>query len=260
MITVTKNTQNAKVAAEAAALAAAAAAKKSLTTTSPEMRAALQERIEKGEFKVRDGKEGMLTQADFFTLLTKELASQDPTKPVDNNEMISQMTAFSTTDGVSRLNDSFNSFASSMTSSQALQASSLVGRSVLVEDNVFGMSEGEAVKGKLVSDKPASSVNIYVENIAGEVIQTVPVGNVAAGGFTFTWDGQTAKGEPAAEGAYRFRIVGMVDGKAAEIEAMTFRKVDSVTLAGAGGSIILNLNGGSSMALADVVEIADGDS
>ena len=97
-----------------------------------------------------------------------------------------------------------------MTSSQALQASSLVGRSVLVQDNVFGMSEGEAVKGKLVSDTAASNVNIYVENIAGEVVQTVPVGNTQAGGFTFTWDGQTANGEAAAAGAYRFRIVGLI--------------------------------------------------
>jgi len=91
-------------------------------------------RWQKEEYKVAEKNEnGMLTQADFFALLTKELANQDPTKPVDNNEMISQMTAFSTTDGVSQLNESFNDFATSMTSSQALQASSLVGRSVLVK-------------------------------------------------------------------------------------------------------------------------------
>ena len=117
-------------------------------------------RWQKEEYKEAEQDKGMLTQADFFALLTQELANQDPTKPVDNNEMISQMTAFSTTDGVSRLNDSFDSFAGSMTSSQALQASSLVGRSVLVEDNVFGMEEGEMVKGKLVTDTAASNVNI----------------------------------------------------------------------------------------------------
>ena len=83
------------------------------------------------EVEVSDGNQGMLTQEDFFALLTQELAHQDPTNPTDNNEMISQMTAFSTTDGVQKLNESFGSFASSMTSSQALQASSLVGRSVL---------------------------------------------------------------------------------------------------------------------------------
>ena len=205
-----------------------------------------------------DKNRGMLTQEDFFALLTQELSHQDPTKPVENNEMISQMTAFSTTDGVTKLNDQFTNFAASMSSSQALQASSLVGRSVLVEDNVFGMEEGQAVKGKLVTDQPASNVNIYVENIAGEVIQTVPVGNVAAGDFTFTWDGKNANGEAAPEGAYRFRIAGVVDGKASEVQAMTYRKVDSVTLAGSGGSILLNLNGGSIMKLSDVVEVSQG--
>jgi flagellar basal-body rod modification protein FlgD len=201
---------------------------------------------------------GMLTQEDFFALLTKELSYQDPTKPVDNNEMISQMTAFSTTDGVATLNDSFTEFAASMTSSQALQASSLVGRSVLVDENIFGMSEGESIKGKMVTDEPASNVNIYVENANGELVQTVPVGSVAAGEFTFTWDGKMANGDPAPEGAYRFRIAGLVDGEASELQAMTYRKVDSVTLAGAGGNILLNLNGGSSMALADVVEVSEG--
>lgn len=215
-------------------------------------------RWQKEEYKVAEQDKGMLTQADFFALLTQELSNQDPTKPVDNNEMISQMTAFSTTDGVQKLNDSFDSFSSSMTSSQALQASSLVGRSVLVEDNVFGMGEGEDVKGKLVADKGASSVNIYVENIAGEVIQTVPVGDVKSGEFGFTWNGQTAKGEAAPAGAYRFRVVGLVEGQASELEAMTYRKVDSVTLAGAGGNIVLNLNGGSAMNLADVLEVSDG--
>lgn len=216
-------------------------------------------RWQKDTVKVADENDnGMLTQADFFALLTQELANQDPTKPVDNNEMISQMTAFSTTDGVQKLNDSFTSFASSMTSSQALQASSLVGRSVLVEDNVFGMNEGASVKGKIATDTAASNVNIYVENIAGEIIQTVPVGNINAGGSTFTWDGKTSTGENAPAGAYRFRVAGLVDGQASELQAMTYRKVDSVTLAGSGGNIVLNLNGGSAMNLADVLEVSEG--
>jgi flagellar basal-body rod modification protein FlgD len=214
-------------------------------------------RWQKEEVKETEQDKGMLTQADFFALLTKELANQDPTKPVDNNQMISQMTAFSTTDGVSLLNDKFEAFASSMNSSQALQASSLVGRSVLVDDNVFGMGTGEEVKGKLVADQSASKVTIYVENANGEVVQTVPVGDVKKGEFGFTWNGQTSGGEDAAAGAYRFRVVGLVEGKASELQAMTYRKVDSVTLAGAGGAIVLNLNGGSQMALADVVEVSE---
>ena len=215
-------------------------------------------RWQKEDYKVADENQGQLTQSDFFALLTKELANQDPTKPVDNNEMISQMTAFSTTDGVQKLNDKFTSFASSMTSSQALQASSLVGRSVLVDENVFGLYDGEQVKGKINTETPASNVNIYVENAAGEIIQSIPVGNVGAGGGNFTWDGNMSDGSKAPPGAYRFRIAGMVDGEPAELQAMTFRKVDSVTIAGNGGNVLLNLNGGGSMPLNEVVEVSEG--
>jgi flagellar basal-body rod modification protein FlgD len=210
------------------------------------------------EVQPEDNGNGVLTQEDFFALLTKELSQQDPTKPVDNNQMISQMTAFSTTNGVSELNDKFADFASSMSSSQALQASTLVGQSVLVDDNTFGINEGDGAQGKLVTDASASNVFIYVENAEGELIQTVPVGSVPEGAFTFNWDGSTADGGQADAGAYRFRIAGLVDGEASELHAMTYRKVDSVTLAGAGGSVVLNLNGGSSMALSDVVEVTEG--
>lgn len=215
-------------------------------------------RWQKEEVDTAANNNGMLTQEDFFSLLTAELAHQDPTKPTDNNEMISQMTAFSTTDGVANLNEQFTSFASTMSSSQALQASSLVGRSVLVDENVFGLEEGNTVNGKIESDQAASNVNIYVENTAGEIIQTVPVGSMAAGESSFTWNGLDGNGEPAPTGAYRFRVAGLVDGQASELHAMTYRKVDSVTLAGAGGNITLNLNGGTSMALQDVVEVSEG--
>jgi flagellar basal-body rod modification protein FlgD len=208
--------------------------------------------------KVADGRNGMLTQEDFFALLTKELANQDPTKPVDNNEMISQMTAFSTTDGIANLNEQFKTFASSMSSSQALQASSLVGKSVLVDDNRFSFTTGDTPRGKVVTDQPASNAIIYVENEAGEIVQTVPVGNIPEGEFSFTWDGKNSKGEMATDGVYRFRIGGLVDGQASELQAMTYRKVDSVTLAGASGQILLNLSGGTSMALSDIVEVAQG--
>jgi len=215
-------------------------------------------RWQQESYKVAEKDDGMLTQEDFFALLTKELSYQDPTKPVENNEMISQMTAFSTTDGVTQLNEQFTDFASSMSSGQALQASSLVGRSVMVEDNSFTQAGGEEIKGKLVTDEPASNVVIYVENAAGERVQTVPVGSVPSGESAFTWDGTEASGYAAPAGEYRFRIAGIVDGKSTELSAMTYRKVDSVTLAGAGGSILLNLNGGSSMALSDVVEVSEG--
>ncbi|MBE4318815.1 flagellar biosynthesis protein FlgD, partial [Vibrio parahaemolyticus] len=72
-----------------------------------------------------------LKQEDFLSLLTKQLSQQDPFKPVSNDQMIAQMASL-TVDGIGKMNTQFESLNSSMTSNQALQASSLVGRDVLV--------------------------------------------------------------------------------------------------------------------------------
>ena len=100
---------------------------------------------------VVDGTEQQLSQEDFFAMLTEQLANQDPTKPVDNDQMVAQMTSFTMADGISQLNDKFESFAASMTSNQALQASSLIGQNVLVQGNVGHMSSDAAgVSGVVV--------------------------------------------------------------------------------------------------------------
>lgn len=69
-----------------------------------------------------------LTQEDFFSLLTQQLSFQDPSNPADNDQMIAQMTNFTMAEGISNLNEKFESLTASMTSNSALQASTLVGK------------------------------------------------------------------------------------------------------------------------------------
>ena len=44
-----------------------------------------------------------LDQASFMKLLTMQLSYQDPFKPVDNAQMLSQMASMSTSEGISSL-------------------------------------------------------------------------------------------------------------------------------------------------------------
>ena len=48
---------------------------------------------------------GQMGQADFFALLTTQLAMQDPLNPITNEDMIAQMTTFSMAEGISDLGD-----------------------------------------------------------------------------------------------------------------------------------------------------------
>src|ERR1700721_1524560 len=65
---------------------------------------------------------------DFLTLLLAQLQNQDPTSPVDSNEFLSQLASLSEVQGINQLNTSFSSLSNSLTSSQALQRSSPLGK------------------------------------------------------------------------------------------------------------------------------------
>src|SRR6267154_3925668 len=69
---------------------------------------------------------------NFLTLMLAQLKNQDPTSPVDSNQFLNQLASLSTVQGITQLNTSFASLSSSLTSNQAMQASTLLGHHVLV--------------------------------------------------------------------------------------------------------------------------------
>src|SRR5271156_4092374 len=72
---------------------------------------------------------------DFLTLMLAQLKNQDPTSPIDSNAFLSQLASLSEVQGITQLNTSFSNLSSSLTSSQALQASSLLGHQALVSSS-----------------------------------------------------------------------------------------------------------------------------
>ena len=55
-----------------------------------------------------------LGQADFLALMTAQLKNQDPTKPVDNSEYVSQLAQLSTVTGIAETNTSLAAIAAKL--------------------------------------------------------------------------------------------------------------------------------------------------
>ena len=145
------------------------------------------------------GGKNELKQEDFLALLTKQLSQQDPSKPVENDQMIAQMASFATVDGIGKMNKQFDSLNTSMTSNQALQASSLVGRDVLVP-GAKGLKEADKGMAAMVKlPKAINSLLVRVENEQGQLIRTLNVGAKPAGDSRVEWDGKDDKGNPTIE-------------------------------------------------------------
>lgn len=210
------------------------------------------------EVAVSDGTEQTLKQEDFFALLTEQLANQDPTNPVDNDQLVAQMTSFTTADGISQLNEKFATFASTMTSNQALQASSLIGQSVLVTGNVGYMAnEGAGLSGVVINEQTSQDTEITIQNASGEVVRTIDIGTQAAGNIEFTWDGTDSAGNLLPPGDYAVTVQGSVFGTQTALPTAINRHVDSVSLSGASAGVVLNLDGDVSILLDDVIQIGN---
>lgn len=206
--------------------------------------------------KVPDKNNGALTQSDFFALLTQQLAYQDPTKPVENDQMIAQMTNFTMADGITKLNENFSSLAQSMTSNQALQASSLVGRSVLTQSEELVFTGESLSRGQINLESVADNMKVIITKPNGEVVNSFAVDSPKVGKNEFVWDGTDQDGEAMPAGVYKIKVEVSASGKTESVPVQVYTPVSSVSMGNNGTGIMLNLLGIGAVKLADVLEVS----
>ena len=195
---------------------------------------------------------------DFLTLMLAQLKNQDPTSPVDSNEFLSQLAALSEVQGITQLNTSFSALSSSLTSSQALQASSLLGHQALVPSSTATLSSaGGSISGAVSVPQTSSQVVLDITNSAGVLVQQVNLGAQPAGLANFTWDGKTSSGSAAPAGTYTLsaQVSGVASGTA--VSTLVSGTVDSVTMGSGTSGLTLNIAGLGSVPFSNVQQISN---
>jgi len=215
-----------------------------------------------GSEKSRE-KSNELGQEAFLELMITQLKNQDPLSPQDNGEFVAQLAQFSSVEGIDRLNTSFDSFAGSFQSNQALQASSLVGRSVTVPTDRTLIQAGSDVSGSLELQSTSSDVTMKIYDSNGTLVENISLGAQPAGEMLFRWNGaqmevngktlnwqsNNSGGLPAGE--YVFDVQATQNGKAVQQTTYLSANVNSVTI-GNGQELKLNLAGIGSFSMSDV--------
>lgn len=181
-----------------------------------------------------------LGQDDFLALMVAQLKNQDPFKPMDNGEFLGQMAQFSTVSGIQKLQDSFSTLATSLTSNQALQAASLVGRGAMVNASTLALEDGSEAYGAIEVPAGAADVTLEVRDASGATVRRVNLGSQPAGIDSFQWDGTDESGNRVAAGAYTIQATATIGGKTQSLNTLVAERIDSVTLDGANG-LVLNL-------------------
>ncbi|WP_439640661.1 flagellar hook assembly protein FlgD [Nevskia sp.] len=202
--------------------------------------------------KTADKKAESLGQADFLKLMTTQLQNQDPLKPLESNEFLGQIAQFSTVSGIQGLQDSFTSLSSSLTSSQSLQASGLVGHGVLYPSKT-GYLDGEAGLSGGVDVPSGGQVAVEIVDASGAVVRRLDYGAQPAGTSYFNWDGKDAGGNTLPSGSYGIRATITRNGASESATTLAAGLVQSVSLGSNGLS--LNLAGLGAVPFGNVRQI-----
>jgi flagellar basal-body rod modification protein FlgD len=195
-----------------------------------------------------------LGQEEFLELMTTQLQNQDPFKPMESGDFLAQIAQFSTVEGIGDLNAGFEQLSASLVSNQALQASNLIGRSVLAPTGVAALEQGGSIRGSAQIPAASGDVSVSVYDQAGQLIRRIDLGSQAAGDIEFQWDGLRDDGQYAAPGNYFVTAEASIDDRNEAVDTLLASEVRSVTLSNSGG-LLLDLNGIGSLDFKEVRQI-----
>jgi flagellar basal-body rod modification protein FlgD len=202
---------------------------------------------------------GTLGGTDFITLMLAQLQNQDPTSPVDSNTFLTQLAQLSEVQGITSLNTNFSSLSSSLTSNQAMQASSLLGHQALVNSSTATIAAGAAtVTGAVNVPQTTSQVTLSIANSSGAVVNQINLGAQSTGLANFSWDGTTSNGSQAPAGTYTLsaQYAGATSASAAATTLVN-GTVESVSMGAGSTGLTLNVSGVGSVPFSSVQQISN---
>lgn len=210
-----------------------------------------------GKYRLDQGQTGNkneLGKNEFMELMIAQLKNQNPLEPQNNGEFISQLAQFSSLEEMQSLSGSVDDVVSQFRSTQALQASAMVGRTVLAPSDIGVLGASGEISGNVQVPATTAGLRVSIENSAGERVRQLDLGSRQAGVAGFEWDGKDGNGNSLPPGPYRIVAEASYPDGQQQLGTLVSANVDSVSL-GQGGSVTLNLAGMGSIALSDVQQI-----
>ncbi len=183
-----------------------------------------------------------LGQTEFLELMTAQLRFQDPLSPMENGEFLAQMAQFGTVSGINDLNTAFGNMSTAFQSNQALQASTMVGREVMLPGDQTRLEDEGNLRAAVELEQPASQVIINITNSSGQLVHRMDIGRQQAGLIDVDWNGLNGDGNRVSPGLYRISAEVHQGNNVSAGQILTTARVESVTLGQAGQDLTLTVS------------------
>lgn len=186
-------------------------------------------------------------QGSFLTLLVAQLKNQDPTNPLQNNELTTQLAQISTVSGIEKLNTTLGSISGQLDNNQSLQASTLIGHGVMIPGQTVLVGKGTSTPFGVELTQTADKVTAIVSDKSGTPVRTIELGGLKAGVHTFSWDGKMTDGSIAPDNSYTVSIAASSGTTQLVAQPLQFALVQGVTRGDKGSTLDLGTYGSTTL-------------
>lgn len=172
----------------------------------------------------------------FLKLLTAQISNQDPLKPMDSTQFVSQLAQLSQVEQSVQTNSNLETIAAKLSSVGAMADVQLIGHEVTVPTDALPLRGGSASYSYELSDS-AASAKAVIRGADGTVVREIE-GLATAGGkrHDLSWDGLDSSGLRVPDDDFTVEIVARdAEGKSisydgygsATVKSLVFREGES---------------------------------
>jgi flagellar basal-body rod modification protein FlgD len=171
-----------------------------------------------------------LGQDDFLKLLITQLKNQDPLKPTDNTEFVSQLAQFSQLEQSAKQAQLLQQSLDAQTASLQFTLLPMIGRTVTIGQPLVQLGDEPAAFGYTL-DKNARKVLVSIQDHQGQVVRNLEYRDLLAGVHAAEWDGRDQDGIMMPKGLYQYLISALdADGKTMPVEGRASLTVSGVRM------------------------------
>ncbi|MEY4010640.1 MAG: hypothetical protein RL644_1268 [Actinomycetota bacterium] len=147
----------------------------------------------------------------FLKLLVAQLSNQDPLKPMEGTEFVSQLSQFAMVEQAIAQSSHLNVLSRQVGGLANNEAVGLMGKTVTVRGSGIAFDGTLATSSSVNLAAPAARVTATLRDANGRVVRTMELGPRPAGALSVQWDGRDANGQAVPRGNYTLSVTGTTE-------------------------------------------------
>jgi flagellar basal-body rod modification protein FlgD len=142
----------------------------------------------------------------FLKLLVAQIQNQDPMKPMEGTEFVSQLSQFAMVEQAIAQSTQLGNVSAQLGGIANNDSTALVGKQVTVRGKSMVYDGATAASSAVTLEGAATKVTAEVVDANGKTVRTLDLGPQSPGALRVVWDGKDLTGNPAPKGTYTLRV------------------------------------------------------